>query len=1077
MKKKLIVLLSFFAILLGSISLLSYAAFIINTVTPNIIDEENIIEGDEPVCYIGDIEFTSLDRALEYASSDSSRNDIVVIPGTNPSINRATSLSKEDYLYIPFRDMDSELEGEEVYTKQETAGIMEWALFNNTSTNDILEFTNTSKVTLNTDFTINGKLVVGATLYSFVNGLGQPYANFISGDYACFDINGHKVCIKSGGSIDSNGVLSDSGSGQIEIMTDGTLNTNFCVEDYHGGTNCSEKYDHSETPFLLYKLPYILCDIKVNYGSSLTADCCLFALQGYNLTNQVIFGSGGLIELESGYLIHKNINSSISSYKEQIDVYGNIKTNVMSIKVLIATVSIANVHFPISKYLDININNDSVVNVNTKIKVLPGSKITFNDTSKLVINSQISLYKIFKAQSEFSSVTNYKFYPDYGTYDPAYIEFNDESSLSIDKTVKNDTVNDYYPGLSGKVVFNLSSESAKDDLINEIKSTSNISFTITTSEGIGYPNYKILYNNNNFLDIYDIINEKECCIYKRFSNYYFEYVYDTTDSTTLSEIDMKTLNGVVIGKKEKINEDENASWDIKTSELDTSFIGSGLTSEYIDNILTIEDENNTTSLYKYDGSVDYFIVDKDRIIINYASNNIIVSKYDATRGIYTDGTDYYVNIDNTWAKFSLVEKEYIILNSDGLTSKPCYLYENGSWVGYTSYNTTRNYFCDSDNNYYILYNGKKLQINSSSTLITVAKKTLINTMLSAVDSDGNRYVYINGQFEIPTTFDEDNKICTFSEKTYVYVSDNEDSSKDVYNFLEVDEFYNYYLVVQAAEIIDEREYNFLFWVKDVDSIDVGRWFYGRAVTDDKLNYISFYTGNKFHNAVFIEDNDDHYCLSYEGYVNENGILKFYDSSNNLITWSSSISGTSKNKSDSIDSINRVYSNSGKTISINSTDFTMFSPAFYLYFNNEKVNVIFNTKYQVYEDEEGYIYGFYKASVKGDNLSVLNSKKKFTLRLQKDDTYEDLFYGTFTATDTDKTIYFAYATLLTYEEDPTYYDGLICSIATYNTDKSLKEQMNDLINEETDANGNTSYSIKAWASKEKPITHTLTKINS
>jgi len=1123
MKKRLFIVITFLALLMTSLSLLSYSDFLINIVSPNTITTD-IEEGDKSVCYIGDIEFTSLDRALEYASSDSNRNDIVVIPGTNPSINRVTSLSKEDYLYIPFRDMNIELTDQssvdQTPLNQQEAGIMEYAWVNESTTNDISGFTNTSKVTVNTDFTIYGKLYVGATLYSYAGplsekGFGQPYANFIHGDYASFDLNGHNVTVSSGASVYGYGLLTDTSSsnkGQIELVSEGSLLTDFCVEDYRGGTVCSNKYFKNETPFLLYKLPYILCDIKVNYGSTLYGNCCLYANLRYNATIQVIFGNNGLIELESGYLIHKNIDSSVESYKEQIDVYGNIKTNAMNLSVSSITVSTSCCHFPITKYLNFNIYDGSIVTLNGKYKFLPGSEVNFYDNSSLIVNGEVSLYETFKSIEELELTSSQKpFYPDYGTYDPSFVKFNDNASLTINDELLNDGNIDYYPSIAGRVIF-AQTNVQKDIFISSFQNKSNNTYYIQTSEGIGNDGNKIylkLYDYYNYLIYYESTSNSNKLLYKRFSNYYFEYIYDETNTSTLTEVDMKTLNGTVIAKKENIDTNTSASWNILTES--SSFIDSKLTDELLDTAISIDVGNNVKVVYSYDGSKEYYVL-SNGTVINYGSGTINVTVYDSEKEIYTDGDNYYAALDGdeNYVIIQLYELDMVAYNT--FTRKYYYfLDDNDEYLGES---TTRGWYnfpytnSKGTTSYNLTYNKTNhyLQVkydtnDSSSTahyyIINeddegIIKRVQLYTSIGKLgnlpfvgykDSSTPSFAYIEGVWEsieggdinTLTVYKQDS---TGEKREFGYF-DCYSHYLEITNFKEAKENTDLYIAKLAVkQIFDDNEYNLAFLVTQYASYGAKSNKYWKCARINKDNNVSkivydYYaksTHSEYGLLPLYKDNS-YLFLGYaftdilENY-NENGVTKFlYNNSpftytDNILAYKYAI------KSDE--------------------SITLFDDSiFYIYKNDDDSNIYIKIDNDYMEVTKTQGVYFYDNSIYWVNSSNLYSvtynedlsiksifaiaKNKFTsnIKLSKHEKY-DLYYGNASITSSGKTTnYLIYAVILSDD------------IFTFNASSSLTD-INDIIKETTDDSGDTIHTIDFYLTNNKtdgnytPTTFTLTE---
>lgn len=1063
MKSRLPIFLSLLGLIGGSLAYFAFSDYVIQKAEPNEI-EGSVATTNEPVCYIGEQEFTTLDRALEYAYEDDAANDIYVYVGQNPSIDEEHTIASNDALYITYCDVKGESGSS--FLKNEELGIRKWG--SGTSTNDISGFSCSSKVTLNADLKVEGQIKIGAV----VSTSSLPYQGFIQGEYAALDINGHTLTIKDGGIVYANGVLDDSASakGEVDVESGGKIYTDFGVEDFHGGTCTQNKYYNDETPFLLYKLPYLLATTKINYGGGLYGNCVLYALSSFNFIEEPLIAPSGLIEPQSGYVTHANEDSSIDGYKERIDIYGDIKTNALTMSYSFVSISIANVHFPISKYLDFNAYGDSVMSIGTKLKVLPGSAINLYGSSSLNVGAEVSLYQTFKAQSEFSSYSNYTFYPDYGTYDPAYIKLNGASSLAIDSSVS--------AGLSGRIIFD-TSDACLEELASDIKTSSDVAYSITTSEGIGYPSYVKLYDYINYLDVYQVDGSVAKCLYKRFSNYYFEYLYDSDNSTVLTEIDMKTLKGTTIAKKENINASEEAMWQILTPELE--FITSDETADYIDSAITINatDTNGdtTTSLYIYDGEYEYFYTSSNKIIISYGSNNVIVTAYDESRGIYTDGSGFYIKINETWALFDLLEDANVITNTDGLYSKRSYIYEEGEWTQVT-YSSDYHYIVCEDEKYYIFYDGSKKEIDSSSNIIDMDATSMLTTLLYAVDAEGNNYVYYNACFCLVDTIDKNNFICTINGETYIYYAFKEVIG--AYKYIKCSAIYKSYCYAQTDDtFISSKsiEYSYVFLCEGEDG--TRRWHYGRPISDEKLNYVEILrleTSGTVNKAIPVTN------AAGDGFFLWNSTSNVYDSyedDEQRIIYSADVDDVTTTGADKItDCYEFLSKNENAQIEIASVYLDVFDFDTSLFLKNDDGKYLKVTKSDVYGgyfDENGYMYGFYRTklygydTLKGKAANLLASKIKFNLKFQEHESYEGLFYGTF---EVSSTTYLCYAALLSEEEasdlhSSNFRDACYCCYST-------ETDIDSLIVESTDEDGNKSYSIKFYYLTSKSTSHSLVR---
>lgn len=1078
MKSRLPIFLSLLGLIGGTLIYFAFSDYVIQKAKPNEI-EGSVATTNEPVCYIGEQEFVTLDRALKYAYEDDAANDIYVYVGQNPSIDEEHTIASNDALYITYCDVKGE-SGSSLL-KNEELGIRKWG--SGTSTNDISGFSCSSKVTLNADLKVEGQIKIGAV----VSTSSLPYQGFIQGEYAALDINGHTLTIKDGGIVYANGVLDDSAStkGEVDVESGGKIYTDFGVEDFRGGTCTQNKYYNDETPFLLYKLPYLFATTKINYGGGLYGNCVLYALSSFNFIEEPLIAPSGLIEPQSGYVTHANEDSSIDGYKERIDIYGDIKTNALTMSYSFVSISIANVHFPISKYLDFNAYGDSTMSIGTKLKVLPGSAINLYGSSSLNVGAEVSLYQTFKAQSEFSSYSNYTFYPDYGTYDPAYIKLNGASSLAIDSSVS--------AGLSGRVIFD-TSDACLEELASDIKTSSDVAYSITTSEGIGYPSYVKLYDYINYLDVYQVDGSVAKCLYKRFSNYYFEYLYDSDNSTVLTEIDMKTLNGTTIAKKEDISSSEEATWQILTPELE--FITSDETADYIDDAIIIDavdaDGNTTSMAYVYDGSKEYWISDSSKAIISYAGNNIVVSVYDESKRIYTDGENYYVEFDGVFAKVSLYENDYILKNSD---SSSYYFYDtedsfygsSDGWILINTYTPALHYFrikvsndtyktsglYSSNWHTYIIVNGKRQIIyNMIKSKVTTNKSPsfLILPYIGYSESSDPQpsYAYIGGEWQAIDGTNDDYNICyatdaSTSETNYYAFLPSESQYVAIEEFTVNSETSFCYVSLMDSTIVSSIEYDYVFYVTEyTDYLDKEKyrsqyWALGRIIDDGGVSKMVYYSSNasKEIKCLPIEKNDAFIFLGYTygdilENLSSNSEERFvYDntpftSSSNVYT---SKYATMTDSTIAIGDYNVcVYEDSEQTyVAGDSGLIAGLSDSYYGFFADGRMYVA-NINFDIFKYGGGYF--------------IAQNKLNENITLSEHQNYSGLYYGSFTY---DGTNYLLYAAVVSGIDSTSYSYG-------YASDDSV----DSIIEDATDDEGNTAHTINFYTSKTKYVTYTLTE---
>ena len=154
---------------------------------------------------------------------------------------------------------------------------------------------------LDQDLTIEGSLIVGAQVGRSKIGSGD-----IVGQFSAIDINGHKLTIKNGGSLEGNGLIFDStNNGEVVVESGGQLTTNLTITNYQDFASIQNRADNGANLFDTYKFNSLKVKTTFNSGSSLLANID-YASQTYVNENKFEYigsSSNSLFNLESGSLV------------------------------------------------------------------------------------------------------------------------------------------------------------------------------------------------------------------------------------------------------------------------------------------------------------------------------------------------------------------------------------------------------------------------------------------------------------------------------------------------------------------------------------------------------------------------------------------------------------------------------------------------------------------------------------------------------------------------------------------------------------------------------------------------------
>lgn len=246
-----------------------------------------------------------------------------------------------------------------------------------------------AQLRLTKDLVVKGTIQLAAK----VSSTNHPVQGHISGLYTQIDLNGHKLTIENGGSIECNGKIVDTSvekTGRIVVNSGATITSDFIVDDFYGGSVCAMRFLQTMvsgigvSPFNKYRMSYIEPTTEIHYGAKYLGYCVLYADAKHNVTTQTIVGEAGLFELESeDAYIEKTVDAATRD--ETINIYGNAKHNSMSINVGSMDIASTAVIFPLPRHYRINIKSGTF-SISTMLKVLPGAEVTVDKGATLKLD-------------------------------------------------------------------------------------------------------------------------------------------------------------------------------------------------------------------------------------------------------------------------------------------------------------------------------------------------------------------------------------------------------------------------------------------------------------------------------------------------------------------------------------------------------------------------------------------------------------------------------------------------------------------------------------------------------------------
>ncbi|WP_162151129.1 MBG domain-containing protein [Haploplasma modicum] len=233
----------------------------------------------------------------------------------------------------------------------------------------------------NVNLNVSGQLLVYATI-----GVSQPLEGYVvDSEYALFEIGSSAtLSIRDKGLLDVHGFI--YGDGMIIARAGSTVKEQMLITNFPGGSFTSTHYG-AVIPFDQYGLNHIESKLVINKDASYYG----MAHLRFTLTNTVIdvkiVGNTEdyMFTLLDGTII-KEFNSQNADINFTLD---NAELNINNIQVSYSGVAITtkDKYLPLPGNFKVHVTNNSIVNVNSVIKMLPGSLIEVDNTSKITVPS------------------------------------------------------------------------------------------------------------------------------------------------------------------------------------------------------------------------------------------------------------------------------------------------------------------------------------------------------------------------------------------------------------------------------------------------------------------------------------------------------------------------------------------------------------------------------------------------------------------------------------------------------------------------------------------------------------------
>ena len=347
-----------------------------------------------PVAYNGDYSYGTIEKALNAASSGT----VCVIVGTNPIINKTTTVKNGVILMIPYADNTTNSKKATLNGADDTYGSF-----------SKLSLTNTVTIKSGVTLTVRGTLEIGGEL-SGGNG-GCDAAGHTAGRYARILMNS-AATIEVYGTVNAYGYIdeseTDNGS-QVIVYNGGTLWQPFVLRDFRGGTVMKAIYDNINTyrssPFNSFEFRNITSLVRINHGGNVKAWANLYAGSQRNQTDINIIGtSDSIINLTDSTYSYVLSKYNRSTEINKLDIFGGAYAGSLRLKLTLLfipiNISTSDVYFPLTWRYHISLNKNAkqsgnaVYEMEQRYKMMPGHIFKVEKGAELTIG-EVNVYETF----------------------------------------------------------------------------------------------------------------------------------------------------------------------------------------------------------------------------------------------------------------------------------------------------------------------------------------------------------------------------------------------------------------------------------------------------------------------------------------------------------------------------------------------------------------------------------------------------------------------------------------------------------------------------------------------------------
>ena len=571
---------------------------------------------------------------------------------------------------------------------------------------------------LESDLTIEGRLITGASIGKKENATGLAISNYVN-----IDLNGFNITINNGGLVDLNGKVIDSSlnkKGQIIVNSGGIIKTNLVLHENINEDEYSTKLANNLSPFNDYDFSDLDVTLILNNGSNLYAKTSL--VDENNVSNDEFLFFGNINQNLEAYFKVKDNKSGylkISHSDKSIFEFINLDVEVNNLKFINSDEN-NDIYIPLTNNnLDINLVN-STFNLTNHYKLTNGGKLNIDKDSSLIINKDLFIY------SKFSN-----------DYKKLNLNYDKDARLFVEGNILF-TSND--ASINGSVY---TSDNSKFNYLVTLFNSSSYQYNKAINDG--YFDDESLKIISNLRFSLSIINESNNKKYIRNNKGYY-YLYDDGNSFINSINNNNLANKTSLSDNNWVINYNNVN--ILTNNKDDKITTYHRNDEFENSIYTLTDEGSwikvieldpVTHTYKIDGKyyIDYKNNLYEGIILENKINNYYCFKIN-------DGDKKFIYDDsNSWNYVHFYERDKLLAYAKDLSVE--------------------------DNKIYNEDNYDKLRLIYNNSFIDLLNNSDYKVNEHYIDTNNKKYIVSDlDEVSIINNLDLNNKIASNESKEFIY---------------------------------------------------------------------------------------------------------------------------------------------------------------------------------------------------------------------------------------------------------------------------------------------------------------------